>query len=85
MERLTVERKGCWELAAVGFGDTCDMVCKEHGSCLSCPITEAFNRLAEYENIGSVDEFKIAKEIYDAEHKKDPAGERDGMGDEHAG
>jgi len=26
-----------------------------------------------------------AKEICDAEHKKDPAGERDGMGDEHAG
>ena len=26
-----------------------------------------------------------AKEIYDAEHKKDPSGERDGVGDEHAG
>lgn len=75
MERLTVDRKSCWELAAVGLGSTCDQVCKEHGSCLSCPIAEAFNRLAEYENIGSVDEFKKAKESYDAEHKKDLAGE----------
>lgn len=48
MERLTEEYMGCNEIKTCNH-ETCEETCKRVSGCANCPIQEALNKLAEYE------------------------------------
>ena len=56
MERLTESRAICghYNLEAVGE-KVCERICRDKG-CLNCPIQNAFDRLAAYEDTGMMPE-----------------------------
>ncbi|MCM1275508.1 MAG: hypothetical protein NC299_09090 [Lachnospiraceae bacterium] len=37
---------------AKAFGESCDKICKESNSCKECPVQEAIDKLAAYEDSG---------------------------------
>lgn len=44
------------------YGDLCETICHERESCKGCPIQEATNRLAAYEDTGMMPEEITARE-----------------------
>lgn len=50
MERLTENFLGCYQIKGCG-NFTCEETCNNVLNCCFCPISEAINKLAEYENL----------------------------------
>lgn len=66
MNRLTISKKDNESRASLlKMGDNlwcCDICDDCEVSCDTCPIGEAFTRLSEYEDIGTVEEFLKLKQ-----------------------
>lgn len=50
MKRLTENFLGCYQIKGCG-NFTCEEMCNNVLNCGCCPISEAINKLAEYENL----------------------------------